>query len=395
MLRRPAGTHLVLAAILVVALGFRLVSLRHGLPFVFNVDEEQHFVSKAARFFSGGDLDPGLLREPARADLPAVGRVRRPLRGRRRALAVPQRPRRGVPDGTAGRGAARHARRRRDLLARRATGARPPRGPRGGRIDGRRLHPRLVLEAGAQRHAGGAARDARRRLLAAPPGRGPPPRPADRRADGRPRGRHEVHRRRGVSGRRHRRRAAAALAGPGRAGRARRRRAAESLVRARPGAHLRRHAVAGRALGGGQGGGQRDGSAAVLPALVLLGARPAGGAPGDRRPGAGGAGRSPSAGDGGRAGARAAGRDLAVRPRLRPLGAAGLPAGRGAGGPGRGAWRRPVAPARPHGRDRGRARVHSRRDRQRAPGPRAGAAPTRASRPAATCSARRRPAPAS
>ena len=64
MLRRPAGTHLVLAAILVVALGFRLVSLRHGLPFVFNVDEEQHFVSKAARFFSGGDLDPGYFENP-------------------------------------------------------------------------------------------------------------------------------------------------------------------------------------------------------------------------------------------------------------------------------------------------------------------------------------------
>ena len=54
----------MLAAILVVALGFRLVSLRHGLPFVFNVDEEQHFVSKAARFFSGGDLDPGYFENP-------------------------------------------------------------------------------------------------------------------------------------------------------------------------------------------------------------------------------------------------------------------------------------------------------------------------------------------
>ncbi len=54
----------MLAAILVVALGLRLWSLRHGLPFVFNVDEEQHFVSKAARFFSGGDLDPGYFENP-------------------------------------------------------------------------------------------------------------------------------------------------------------------------------------------------------------------------------------------------------------------------------------------------------------------------------------------
>ena len=41
---------------------------------------------------------PRLLREPARPDLPALGRVRRPLRRRGRALAVPQRPRRRVPD---------------------------------------------------------------------------------------------------------------------------------------------------------------------------------------------------------------------------------------------------------------------------------------------------------
>lgn len=54
----------MLAAVLVIGLGLRLVSLRHGLPFVFNVDEEQHFVSKAARFFGGGDLDPGYFENP-------------------------------------------------------------------------------------------------------------------------------------------------------------------------------------------------------------------------------------------------------------------------------------------------------------------------------------------
>ncbi|MDX6376328.1 MAG: hypothetical protein QOE98_631 [Gaiellaceae bacterium] len=53
----------MLAAILVVALVLRLWSLRHGLPFVYNVDEEQHFVSRAARFF-GGDLDPRYFENP-------------------------------------------------------------------------------------------------------------------------------------------------------------------------------------------------------------------------------------------------------------------------------------------------------------------------------------------
>ncbi len=54
----------MLAAILVVALVLRAWSIRHGLPFVYNIDEEQHFVSKAARFFGGGDLDPGYFENP-------------------------------------------------------------------------------------------------------------------------------------------------------------------------------------------------------------------------------------------------------------------------------------------------------------------------------------------
>lgn len=64
MLRRLAGPHLALAAILAVALVLRVWSLRHGLPFVYNVDEEQHFVSRAVRFFGGGDLDPGYFENP-------------------------------------------------------------------------------------------------------------------------------------------------------------------------------------------------------------------------------------------------------------------------------------------------------------------------------------------
>ena len=54
----------MLAAILVVALGLRVWSIRHGLPFVYNIDEEQHFVSKAARFFGGGGLDPDYFENP-------------------------------------------------------------------------------------------------------------------------------------------------------------------------------------------------------------------------------------------------------------------------------------------------------------------------------------------
>jgi hypothetical protein len=54
----------VLLAILAAALGLRVWSIRHGLPFVYNVDEEQHFVSRAVRFFGGGDLDPGYFENP-------------------------------------------------------------------------------------------------------------------------------------------------------------------------------------------------------------------------------------------------------------------------------------------------------------------------------------------
>ncbi len=50
--------------ILAVGLALRLWSLRHGLPFAYNVDEEQHFVSKAARFLRTGDLDPGYFENP-------------------------------------------------------------------------------------------------------------------------------------------------------------------------------------------------------------------------------------------------------------------------------------------------------------------------------------------
>ena len=61
------------AAALVVALGLRLW-LEHGLPWVYNRDEELHFVPVAVR-----DVrrlaQPALLREPAGADVPVLRRL--------------------------------------------------------------------------------------------------------------------------------------------------------------------------------------------------------------------------------------------------------------------------------------------------------------------------------
>jgi hypothetical protein len=52
-----------LGGILVVALLLRIWSLRHGLPFVYNVDEEQHFTSRAAEL-RRDDFDPGYFENP-------------------------------------------------------------------------------------------------------------------------------------------------------------------------------------------------------------------------------------------------------------------------------------------------------------------------------------------
>jgi 4-amino-4-deoxy-L-arabinose transferase-like glycosyltransferase len=48
---------LVLALILLVALGLRLWGIAQGLPYVYNIDEAGHFVPKAVAMFSG-DLNP-------------------------------------------------------------------------------------------------------------------------------------------------------------------------------------------------------------------------------------------------------------------------------------------------------------------------------------------------
>ena len=69
----------VLGAIVVLALALRLWHLDHGLPYAYNADEELHFVPVAVKMF-GGLAQPALLREPARADLPAVPGVQAALR---------------------------------------------------------------------------------------------------------------------------------------------------------------------------------------------------------------------------------------------------------------------------------------------------------------------------
>lgn len=64
--RRPRlePTWLALAAILALALGLRLWSLGHGLPFVFNPDEELHFVPPAVEMIGRGSLNPGYFENP-------------------------------------------------------------------------------------------------------------------------------------------------------------------------------------------------------------------------------------------------------------------------------------------------------------------------------------------
>jgi hypothetical protein len=69
--------HVALALILAVALGLRLWSIRHGLPYVYDRDEEYHFVPVAIRMF-GGEYDPHYFQNPTAFTylLHAVFRVR-------------------------------------------------------------------------------------------------------------------------------------------------------------------------------------------------------------------------------------------------------------------------------------------------------------------------------
>ncbi len=56
-------TRWMLAGLLLVALGLRLWSIRYGLPWVYNRDEEFHFVPVAVKMF-GGSFNPHYFENP-------------------------------------------------------------------------------------------------------------------------------------------------------------------------------------------------------------------------------------------------------------------------------------------------------------------------------------------
>lgn len=60
---RPGPTALGLAGLLLAALALRLWSIGHGLPYVYNPDEELHFVPRAVAMFRGS-LNPGYFENP-------------------------------------------------------------------------------------------------------------------------------------------------------------------------------------------------------------------------------------------------------------------------------------------------------------------------------------------
>lgn len=62
---RQVGVGLVLAMIVGGGLAVRLINNDYGLPYVYNYDEETHFVSQAVQMFATGDLDPGYYQNPS------------------------------------------------------------------------------------------------------------------------------------------------------------------------------------------------------------------------------------------------------------------------------------------------------------------------------------------
>jgi hypothetical protein len=62
--KRPGPYTLALLLILAIALGLRLWTIGHGLPFIYDRDEEYHFVPVAIRMF-GGNYDPGYFQNPS------------------------------------------------------------------------------------------------------------------------------------------------------------------------------------------------------------------------------------------------------------------------------------------------------------------------------------------
>jgi hypothetical protein len=86
----PAGAGgWILAGLLLCALGLRLWSIRYGLPWVYNRDEEMHFVPVAVRMF-GGSFNPHYFENPPALTyvLYAVFRLRFHSGGVRHAFAA-------------------------------------------------------------------------------------------------------------------------------------------------------------------------------------------------------------------------------------------------------------------------------------------------------------------
>ena len=63
-MRRPSATSVALAGVLLLALGLRLWSVDHGLPYVFNQDEALHYVPNSVDMFRGS-LNPDYFQNPA------------------------------------------------------------------------------------------------------------------------------------------------------------------------------------------------------------------------------------------------------------------------------------------------------------------------------------------
>jgi 4-amino-4-deoxy-L-arabinose transferase-like glycosyltransferase len=82
-------TRWLLAAVLLAALGLRLWSIKYGLPWVYNRDEEFHFVPVAVRMF-GGSFNPHYFENPPALTylLYAVFRLRFHAAGFRQAFAA-------------------------------------------------------------------------------------------------------------------------------------------------------------------------------------------------------------------------------------------------------------------------------------------------------------------
>ena len=157
------------------ALALRLCGLRHGLPFVYNADENAHFVAGRDRDVRA-HLQPELLHQPAGLHVPAARRVPGRLRRARRRLGgLRDRPRRRLRGRAGAVGRARRGRRRAAGVGGRAA-VRPPRRLRrrraaGGRLPARPLRPPRAQRRPDARAAVPRARRRRRRLRPRAPAR--------------------------------------------------------------------------------------------------------------------------------------------------------------------------------------------------------------------------------